>query len=84
MSVLHNRIMQHGGGTAPGPQLHPYGTAATPMAMPAMTVDYCPDWQVLYGTAQPLITADGAVIAARTHRAAAAPHIGATVPAGRP
>lgn len=84
MSVLHSRIMTHGSGTGPGPALHPYGTAATPMTIPLATVDYSPDWQAVYGTAHPVITADGAVIAARSHRAAAAPHIGAVVPAGSP
>lgn len=84
MSVLHRRIMAHNAGTSPGPALHPYGTAATPMVMPLMTVDYGTDQQAIYGTAHPLVTADGAVIAARSHRAAQAPHIGATVPAGRP
>lgn len=82
--MLHSRIMAHGAGTAPGPELHPYGTAATPMMMPLAVVSYSPDWQAVYGTAQPLVTADGAVIAAHTHRAAVAPHIGAAVPAGRP
>jgi hypothetical protein len=84
MSVLHSRIMAHGAGDSPGAVLHPYGTGATPMTMPLMTVDYSPDLQAVYGTAHPLVAADGAVIAARSHRAAQAPHIGATVPAGRP
>lgn len=84
MSVLHSRIMAHGAGNVPGAELHPHGTAATPMIMPLATVDYGGDMQAIYGTAHPIITADGAVIAGRSHRAAMAPHIGATVPAGQP
>ena len=82
MSVLHSRIMRHDAGAGPGAQHHPYGTGETPMMMPLATVDYAGE-QAVYGTAHPLITADGAVIAARSHRAAIIPHVGVTVPAGR-
>lgn len=83
MSVLHSRIMAHDGGYGPGAAQHPYGTAETPMVMPLATVDYVTD-QAVYGTAHPLVTTDGAVIAARSHRAMVIPHVGVTVPAGRP
>jgi hypothetical protein len=83
MSVLHSRIMAHDAGAGPGAGNHPYGTAETPMVMPLATVDYAGE-QAVYGTAHPLVTADGAVIAARSHRAATIPHVGVTVPAGRP
>lgn len=46
------------------PSYHPAGTPATPMTMPLGTVDYA-DETVLYGTAHPLVTADGAVVPAR-------------------
>ena len=83
MSVLHRRILAHDGGQGPAAELHPHGTSATPMVMPLAIVDYAGE-QAVYGTAHPLITADGAVIAARSHRATIVPHAGVTVPAGRP
>ena len=83
MSVLHRRIMAHDGGYGPGADHHPYGTAETPMVMPLAIVDYAND-QAVYGMAHPLVTTDGAVIAARSSRAAVIPHVGVTVPAGRP
>ena len=42
---------------------HPVGTAETPMLNPLALVTYA-NSTVLYGTALPLITADGAVIPA--------------------
>lgn len=84
MSVLRDRIMRHDAGQGPAAELHPYGTPATPMTVPAMTVVYGLDEQAVYGTAHPLVTADGAVIAAPSPRAAAQPHPGVVVPAGRP
>lgn len=83
MSVLRDRIIRHDAGQQAGPQMHPHGTAATPMYMPLMTVDYAGE-QAVYGTVHPLVTADGAVIAARSSHAVAAPHVALTVPAGRP
>jgi len=83
VSVLRDRIIRHDGGMQDGPQYHPHGTAATPQYMPLMTVDYANE-QAVYGTVHPLVTADGAVIAARSSHAVAAPHVALTVPAGRP
>lgn len=83
MSVLRNRIINHDGGQAAGPAYHPHGTAATPMFMPLMSIDYGNE-QAVYGTVHPLVTADGAVIAARSPHAVTAPHVALTVPAGRP
>jgi len=74
--------MAHDAGAGPGAAQHPYGTEQTPMVMPLAIVDYANE-QAVYGTAHPLVTADGAVIAARSHRAAIIPHVGVTVPAGR-
>lgn len=76
--------MAHDAGQGPGAAGHPYGMAATPMTMPLATVTYGTDNQAVYGTAHPLVSADGAVIAGVSHRAAAAPYPGITVPAGRP
>ena len=84
MSVLHRRIMAHDAGQSPGASTHPYGTTATPMTMPLAIVHYGTDEQAVYGTVQPLVTADGAVIAGMSHRHATAPHVGLTVPAGHP
>lgn len=82
MSVLRNRILAHDGGQQGHAGGHPHGTAATPMVMPLATVDYVGE-QAIYGTAAPLITADGAVIAGRTPRAHNSPHAAPVVPAGR-
>lgn len=84
MSVLRNRIMRHDAGQGPAAATHPWGTEATPMEMPMMTVAYGGDWQAVYGTAQPLVTADGAVITGQSDRAVSAPHVGLVMPAGRP
>ena len=76
MSVLHSRIT--GEQYMATPEHHPYGTEATPMAMPASHHTYR-DNQVLYGTVQPLVTADGAVVPAYADVS-----YPATPPAGRP
>lgn len=59
--TLHDRITDQT--NLATPYQHPYGTAATVMDMPLSTVDYRGN-TVLYGTAHPLVTADGAVIPA--------------------
>lgn len=46
------------------PAYHPAGTADTPMVNTLGLVDY-ENETVLYGTAHPLVTADGAVVPAR-------------------
>ena len=84
MSVLHSRIMRHDAGQGPAAGGHPWGTAATPVTMPMMTVAYGTDEQAVYGTVHPLVSADGAVIAGQSPRAVAAPHVGIVMPAGRP
>lgn len=61
MSVLHDRITSQG--YLSTPEYHPYGTRATAMVMPTSVIHYAGD-TVLYGTAEPLVTADGAVIPA--------------------
>jgi hypothetical protein len=83
VSVLRDRIIRHDAGQQPGPAYHPHGTAATPMYMPHLSVDYANE-QAVYGTVHPLVTADGAVIAARSPHAITSPHVALTVPAGRP
>ena len=83
MSVLRSRVMRQDAGQGPGAAQHPYGTSATPMVMPLAVVSYGGE-QAVYGTAHPLVTADGAVIAAESPRAVAMPHAAVTVPAGRP
>jgi hypothetical protein len=75
MSVLRDRLMSRGG---TGPGFLPVGTAETLMEAPTQLVTYAGD-TVLYGTAEPLVTADGAVIPG-----AADVTYPATVPAGRP
>lgn len=76
MSVLHDRITSQG--YLATPEYHPYGTGATPMTMPLAIVTYAED-TVLYGTAHPLVTADGGVIPA-----AADVKYPTVVPAGMP
>jgi hypothetical protein len=81
MSVLHDRIMAQGTAAAPA---RPWGTAATPLAMPLAVVTYGADGQALYGTITPLYASDGAVIAGQSHSSIAAPAPAPVVPAGRP
>jgi len=76
MSVLRSRITSQDYLTTPA--MHPWGTAGTPMTMPMSMHLYDGD-TVLYGTAHPLVTADGGVVPA-----AADVTYPATVPAGRP
>lgn len=61
MSVLHDRIARED--YLATPDHHPHGTAATAMTMPMSVIHYAGD-TVLYGTAEPLVTADGAVVPA--------------------
>jgi hypothetical protein len=74
--------MAHGNG-APAAAAHPWGTAATPMVMPLALVTYDGE-QALYGTMTPLVTADGAVIPARSAGYVHAPVPAPVVPAGKP
>lgn len=61
MSILRDRIHREDyGATA---ELHPAGTAGTPMQAPMSEVTYTAD-SVLYGTLHPLVTADGATVPA--------------------
>jgi len=76
MSVLRSRIT--GQDYLTGPAMHPWGTAGTPMVMPMAMVMYEGD-TALYGTAHPLVTADGGVVPA-----SADVTYPAVVPAGRP
>jgi hypothetical protein len=76
VSILRDRIARED--YMAGPELHPWGTAATPMIMPMGVHLYDGD-TVLYGTAHPLTTADGAVVPASGNVTYPAP-----VPAGRP
>lgn len=65
MSVLHDRIRTQGG----NPDRHPVGTGATPMVMPMDAISHevvGADHVVYYEQLTPLITADGAVIPARS------------------
>lgn len=79
MSRLRDRIMGQGTGDAGD---HPAVTPATPMEMPMSEVQYRGE-TALYGTLHPLITTDGAVVAARSPAAHA--HVYAdVVPAQRP
>lgn len=80
MSVLRDRITAQPG--LGGPQMHPYGTSDTPMVMPMSEISYEGE-HVLYGTVHPLITADGAVIAARTEAMERHPVPAPVHPAGR-
>lgn len=81
MSVLRRRIMAQG---TTAPRLLPWGTAATPMVMPLAHIAYGDDQTALYGTLHPLVTADGAVIPARSESAFTSPVPAPVVPAGRP
>jgi hypothetical protein len=76
VSILHDRITSQGYLAQPG--YHPYGTADTPLVLPAAAVTYDGD-TVLYGTLHPLVTADGATVPAMADVT-----YPATVPAGRP
>ena len=65
MSVWHSRIVDEGYLDSPA-YGHPSVAEAapvTPMTMPLAMVNYAGE-DVLYGTVQPLVTADGAVISA--------------------
>jgi hypothetical protein len=59
VSILHKRIT--GQDYLTTPDMHPFGTAGTPMVMPMTFHAYTGD-TILYGTVQPLVTADGAVV----------------------
>jgi len=61
VSILRRRIVGEDYLAMAG--THPVGTAATPMLNPLAVVTYANN-MVLYGTAHPLITADGAVVPA--------------------
>ena len=76
MSILHSRIANQDYNAMPG--YHPVGTADTVMVMPAHAIGYRGN-TVLYGTVQPLVTADGATVPAFAD--VSYPQ---TVPAGRP
>lgn len=84
MSVLRTRIITHAGMGVDAGQYgsHPAGTAATPMVMPLAHISY-DGYTALYGTLHPLVSADGAVIAAPSPAAVAAPFPAPVVPAGR-
>ncbi len=79
MSVLRDRIMGQGQAAS----LHPHGTGATPMVMPMSEHQYAGE-QALYGMVHPLVTADGAVIPARSHAQVTWASPAPVVPAGRP
>jgi hypothetical protein len=81
VSILHSRIVRHGGqgGTV---TLHPYGTPATPMVMPHWEVDWNHGTGV-YRDLSPALPATGDVNAVPL--ASVAPGTwGAVHPAGRP
>lgn len=81
MSILRDRIATQAR-EMPAYSGHPPGTSATPMQMPMSERAYDGN-MALYGTLHPLITADGAVVATRSH--AATEQVYAEVyPAGRP
>ena len=65
MSVLARRIATQGG----NPDRHPVGTGATPMQMPMAAITHevtATEHTAYYEELTPLITADGAVIPARS------------------
>jgi hypothetical protein len=76
VSFLHDRIATEQYNTMPG--YHPAGTADTAMVMPVHSVTYRSN-TVLYGTIEPVVTADGATVPGY----ADVPYP-ATYPAGRP
>ena len=76
MSILHSRIAREDYMTTP--DYHPWGTEATEMIMPAHHLTYAGN-TVLYGTAHPLVTTDGATVPA--YAEVTYPE---TVPAGSP
>lgn len=76
MSVLHSRITAED--YLSEPSYHPAAPPGTPMVMPVGLVRYDGD-RLLYGTAHPLVTADGAVVPAE-----ADVRYPTVVPAGRP
>ena len=89
MSVLHARIVQHGGqghrlAHGPGAQVHPYATPATPMVMPAAEYHYLyPGGAGFYQSIYP------SVVAAADPNAVPWPAMttgatGPVIPAGRP
>jgi hypothetical protein len=79
MSRLRDRIMSQGTLEADD---HPAVTPETPMDMPIAEVRYLGE-TALYGTLHPLVTADGAVVAARSPAAHAQAYAD-VVPAQRP
>lgn len=61
MSILHDRIATEQYNTMP--DYHPAGTPETVMVMPQSHYGYRTN-TVLYGTVQPVVTADGATVPA--------------------
>jgi hypothetical protein len=59
MSILHSRIATEQYNAMPG--YHPAGTPETVMVMPTHSVTYRTN-TVLYGTIEPVVTADGATV----------------------
>ena len=81
MSTLHERIADQPG-VDPVAGYHPVGTGATPMVMPMSEITYDGN-TATYGQLHPLVTADGAVVPARSPGSQAGSR--ATVyPAGQP
>lgn len=78
MSVWHSRIVDEAYMDQPSyhPSVHD-AAPVTPMTMPVAVVSYVAN-EVLYGSVQPLVTADGAVVPAYADVTYPSP-----VPAGR-
>lgn len=83
MSILQRRIIAHGGQGNHAQASLPYGTSATPMVMPASELTYAGD-TAIYGTMQPMFTADGGVIFAQSQARRTWRHPAPVVPASRP
>lgn len=83
MSVLRDRIIQHGG-EGRGTRLAVGNLPTTPMTMPMAHVTYGSDDLALYGTLHPLVTADGAVVPAYSEAQIVDPYPARVVPAGQP
>jgi len=88
MSVLHARIVKHGGQGqvlhGPGVAVHPYATPATPMVMPAAEYHYLHTGGVgFYQSIYPSVVATGDPNAV-PYPAFTAGATGGVVPAGRP
>ena len=83
VSVLRDRIVNHAG-VGSGQRLSVGTLPTTPMTTPLAHVTYGSDYMALYGTLQPLVTADGAVIPAHSEAYIHQPVPAPVAPAGRP